>query len=54
MRLFIAVDLPEQVKDYISQIAQPLRAIPGIKPVNKENIHITMKFLGEVEESTVG
>lgn len=53
MRLFIAVDLPEEVKQSIEEIKEPLKGIKGVKPVRKENLHLTLKFLGEVEESKV-
>lgn len=53
MRLFIAIDLPEDVKQRIEEIKSSLKAIKGIKPVKKENLHLTMKFLGEVDDNKV-
>lgn len=50
MRLFIAIDLPEEAKDCIENIKQELKGIKGVKPVSKENIHLTLKFLGEVPD----
>ena len=53
MRLFIATDLSEEVKQEIERIKQPFAGIKGVKPVRKENIHVTLKFLGEVYEDKV-
>jgi len=51
MRLFIAIDLPEQAKENIEKIKSELKGIKGVKPVSKENIHLTLKFLGEVSDN---
>ncbi len=48
MRIFIAIDLPERIKDEIEKIRKGLRGIYG-KPVEKENFHITLKFIGDVQ-----
>jgi 2'-5' RNA ligase len=50
MRLFIAVDLPEQAKESLERVKAELKGIKGVKPVARENIHLTMKFLGEISE----
>ncbi|MEW6103477.1 MAG: RNA 2',3'-cyclic phosphodiesterase [bacterium] len=51
MRLFIAVELEEKIKNAISLAIKKIK-IDVLKPkwVNPENCHITLKFLGEVEE----
>ncbi len=47
MRLFIAIDLPDQVKNRLLG----LRAdIPGARWVPVEQLHLTLAFLGEVDE----
>jgi len=51
MRLFIAIDLPEQAKESIEKVKSELKGIKGVKPVSKENIHLTLKFLGEVDNA---
>ncbi|KYK25752.1 hypothetical protein AYK26_01930 [Euryarchaeota archaeon SM23-78] len=53
MRLFIAIDLPEGVKQIIEDIKACVKDIKGVKPVRKENLHLTMKFLGEVDDNKV-
>ncbi len=53
MRLFIAIDLPKKAKESIEKIKEGLKGIKGVKPVVKENIHLTLKFLGEVADNKV-
>lgn len=50
MRLFIAVPLPQGVKQKLSDLKQP---IEGMRWQNKEQMHLTLKFVGEVDEPTV-
>ncbi len=53
MRLFIAVDIPllikKKIEEIVFQLKQELTDLP-IKWVSSENIHITLKFIGEVLE----
>ena len=46
-RLFIAIDLPEQVREAVAGIA---RDLPGARRVPSEQIHLTLRFIGEVDE----
>ncbi len=49
MRLFIAVNLPHEIRSDLWQAAAPLRAASfPIRWVPAESIHLTLKFLGEV------
>lgn len=51
MRTFIAIDLPQNVKDHLSGIQEQLKNIPAdIKWVTPKNIHLTLKFLGEIDQ----
>jgi len=53
MRLFIAIPLPEELLDDISSLQETLgegKLFRG-KLTERENIHLTLKFLGEVDES---
>lgn len=52
MRLFIAIDLPFEVKKKIVGVRELVKN-SGIKWVEIENLHLTLKFLGEVEEDKV-
>ncbi len=48
MRSFIAIDVPQELKRNISLLKKDLN-FEGIKPVEDENLHITLKFLGDVD-----
>ena len=52
MRLFIALDLPENIKDLLYSIQSKLKN-SNVKAnwVFKKNMHLTLKFLGEVSDS---
>jgi len=50
MRLFIAVEISNEVREKISEVQKYLLC-DEIKVVHPELIHITLKFLGEVDES---
>ena len=52
MRLFLAIDFPEELKTRIARNIEILKGhIPkGIKWVDKKNLHVTFKFLGDVNE----
>src|SRR5271167_2348312 len=55
MRLFVAVDLSEEIKQKVSAVLRELAAIAGkqqaeIKWVKQEQLHFTLKFLGECAE----
>jgi 2'-5' RNA ligase len=54
MRSFIALELPEDVKARISGLIEALRPFTrSVRWVRAENIHLTLKFLGEVPENSV-
>lgn len=54
MRCFIAIDMPEDIKrsisDFISKIDHKIKGIRWVLP---ENIHLTLKFLGELEDNQI-
>jgi 2'-5' RNA ligase len=54
MRLFIAVDLPEEVREVLRDELGPLkRDQPPARWVRPEGMHITLKFLGEQPQDLV-
>lgn len=55
MRTFIAVDISEEVRQQIDDFVRVVKenALP-VKWVPAANLHITVKFLGEVDEGTKG
>lgn len=54
-RLFIALDLDEDIKDDIESVLKgvPLPRQFGLRPVIRENWHITVLFLGDQEEEDI-
>ena len=53
MRLFIGIPLPERTKKNIYGIVSKYKGLENVKWVKKENLHITLKFLGEVHDNKV-
>ena len=54
MRLFIALQLSDELKDVLSEVTDTMRA-QGIRAnyVPQENMHLTLAFLGEAEAGAV-
>lgn len=46
-RLFVAIDLPEQVKESIQEICSGL---PEAKWVDVRQLHLTLRFIGETDD----
>jgi 2'-5' RNA ligase len=54
VRAFIAVELGSQLLPKVLEIQREVLAVGAdIKAVESENIHFTLKFLGEIPQSTV-
>jgi 2'-5' RNA ligase len=55
LRLFVACELPADVKDALAGIQRDLRRAggDGLRFVRPEGVHVTLKFLGNVEEGRV-
>ena len=54
MRLFLAVNIPLSVRDAIYADAESLRAATtGVRWVSSSALHVTLKFLGEQDDSLV-
>ena len=52
MRAFVAIDLPGDVLDALVAFQREVSAVGGdLKPVERENLHFTVKFLGEIGEA---
>ena len=49
MRCFISIDIPKEIRDKIKKIQEQLPEFVG-KKTEQENLHLTLKFLGEVDE----
>lgn len=50
MRLFVAVPVPAELKEKLAALGSEIDQ-DGIKRVKPENMHLTLKFLGELDES---
>lgn len=48
MRLFVAVTPPERVLDLVAGLARP--EIPGLRWTTREQWHVTLRFLGNVDD----
>lgn len=54
MRSFIAIELPETITSALSSLQQELKQCGAdVRWVRPEGIHLTLKFLGEVEDKDV-
>ncbi len=54
MRTFIAIELPEEIRIVLNRIQDELKQTQAdVKWVKPENIHLTLKFLGEIEQDLV-
>jgi len=49
-RLFIAIELNDELKDYLFGLQKTLDLKAKIRWVAKKNLHLTLKFLGYVED----
>ena len=55
MRTFIAIEIPSEVKSALAALQDDLRrAGADVSWTRPENIHLTLRFLGEVDERRVG
>lgn len=51
MRLFIAIEFPDDIKKALARLRVD---IPGARWVPLEQIHLTLAFLGELDENSLG
>jgi RNA 2',3'-cyclic 3'-phosphodiesterase len=55
MRLFVAFDLPGEVRQALGELIAQLRPLcPAARWVRPEAMHLTLKFLGHVEDQAGG
>jgi len=55
MRTFISIEFPENIKQEIIKIQKEIEALGLVRGqmTEKENLHLTLKFLGEVDEKEI-
>lgn len=52
LRAFISIDIPENIQKEIKKIQEKLPKFEG-KFTELENLHLTLKFLGEIDEEKI-
>lgn len=50
MRVFIAVELPPEFRDEVASVARQLGAAIDARYTPRENYHVTLAFLGDIDE----
>ncbi len=51
IRTFIAIELPKEIKEAMAEVQAELRKSDAdVGWVRPEGVHLTLKFLGDVEE----
>ena len=54
LRCFIAVDIPETIKNGIGELVETLKKYDAdVKWVTAANLHLTLKFLGDTPETAI-
>ena len=55
IRAFVAVELDERVKAHIAAAIESMRGerIEGLRPARAEGVHLTLKFLGDIDVGRV-
>ena len=54
MRLFIAIDLSDAARQHLERVQAALRSVaPGASFTRPDNLHLTLKFLGETPDAQV-
>jgi len=53
MRVFIAAPCPQDAKAELAKAAEKVGSFGDMKIVPEENMHLTLRFLGEVDEGMI-
>lgn len=54
MRLFIALDIPSEIRERLNQYVDRVRVFaPDARWARIESLHVTLKFIGEVKDTKV-
>jgi len=52
VRLFVALDVPEQTRHLLGELIQKFESVcRGARWMRPESIHVTLKFIGDVDET---
>ncbi|HEY3435553.1 MAG TPA: RNA 2',3'-cyclic phosphodiesterase [Solirubrobacterales bacterium] len=52
-RLFVALDLPDEMREEVAAWGREERADPALRPVAPESLHVTLAFLGHRPEKEI-
>jgi len=52
-RLFIAIELPDKLRTELDYIVDQLATVGGLKSVKKDQLHITLAFLGDTDTARI-
>lgn len=53
IRAFVAIELPESLKNRLTELQRRLNRPEGVSWVKASNMHLTLRFLGDVAESQI-
>lgn len=54
MRTFIAIELPQEIKESLARLQADLKKSEAdVKWVSARNIHLTLKFMGEIDQASL-
>lgn len=53
-RLFVALDLPERVRQGVAEWGRRELRDPALRPVREQSLHVTLAFLGWKPEKAIG
>ena len=54
MRIFVAIDLPQEIREALASLVNGLRdRLRGVRWVRPQGVHLTLRFIGEVDEERV-
>jgi len=48
-RLFTGIELPEEIREDIGDLEQP---IPGVRWIDMDDLHLTLRFVGDIDKRT--
>ena len=55
VRTFVAVSLADELRKRVSEVQEQVKKLaPDVKWVARDNLHVTLKFLGDVREDALG
>ncbi|HUQ91767.1 MAG TPA: RNA 2',3'-cyclic phosphodiesterase [Bryobacteraceae bacterium] len=54
MRLFVGIDIPQEIKNTLAGLIDSMRPIANLRWSQTSNLHVTTKFIGEWPEARLG